>query len=79
MPLKLHATRSKSWWTSYADTVGVGLRSPLGKVNTWLEPDTMGKVLAFWWLVFLAMFGTTELTPEMAKARYDEVVMDMGS
>ncbi|KAJ7200834.1 P-loop containing nucleoside triphosphate hydrolase protein [Mycena pura] len=58
------------WWTSYADTVDVGLRSPLGKVNAWLEQDTMGKALAFWRLVRLAMFGTTELTPEIAKARY---------
>ncbi|KAJ7202522.1 hypothetical protein GGX14DRAFT_570628 [Mycena pura] len=32
----------------------------LGKVNAWPEPDTMGKVLAFWWLVFLAIVVPNE-------------------
>ncbi|KAJ7181456.1 P-loop containing nucleoside triphosphate hydrolase protein [Mycena crocata] len=59
-----------SWWKSYAATVGGALESPLGAMNAWLEPETAGKIRDFWRLVFLAMFQTEHVTPEIAKVRY---------
>ncbi|KAJ6552599.1 pectin lyase fold/virulence factor [Mycena vulgaris] len=59
-----------SWWKSYEATIGRAFESPFGAVSAWLEPQTAGKVQEFWRIVFLAMFKTENVTPEIAKARF---------
>ncbi|KAJ7127636.1 P-loop containing nucleoside triphosphate hydrolase protein [Mycena epipterygia] len=66
-----------SWWKSYDETINSALQSPFAVASAWLAPQTAGNVREFWRLVFLAMFKTENVTPEIAKARftayYDEV------
>ncbi|KAJ7455820.1 P-loop containing nucleoside triphosphate hydrolase protein [Mycena latifolia] len=59
-----------SWWKSYSATIESSLKSPVSGLTGWIDPQTAGKVHAFWRLVFLAMFKTDNITPEIAKARF---------
>jgi len=59
------------WWKSYSDTAGRALRSPVG-LYPWLEPAAVAEIRAFWRLVQVALFGMTEPTAEIAKARFIE-------
>ncbi|KAK7062393.1 hypothetical protein R3P38DRAFT_3167382 [Favolaschia claudopus] len=61
-----------SWWKSYHDTIGNALNSCIGDLTARIDAKTAGKVREFWRLAFLAMFGTTNVTEEVAKKRYLE-------
>ncbi|KAK6991784.1 P-loop containing nucleoside triphosphate hydrolase protein [Favolaschia claudopus] len=61
-----------SWWKSYHDTIGNALNSSIGDLTARIDAKTAGKVREFWRLAFLAMFGTTNVTEEVAKKRYLE-------
>ncbi|KAJ6554554.1 P-loop containing nucleoside triphosphate hydrolase protein [Mycena capillaripes] len=61
-----------SWWRSFKDTIGGVLAMPVGELTARLVADTAGRDHQFWLLAFNAMFGTTNITEEIAKRRYIE-------
>ncbi|KAF7352154.1 hypothetical protein MVEN_01178600 [Mycena venus] len=59
------------WWKSFQDTIGGMLAIPLGDLPAHLEA-TAGRDREFWGLAYNALFGTNNVTEEMAKKRYIE-------
>ncbi|KAF7352156.1 putative nad dependent epimerase dehydratase [Mycena venus] len=64
------------WWKSFKDTVGVVLASPEGEFSALLESSGDRE---FWFLAFNAMFGTDNVTEEVAKKRYIEYYEEVRS
>jgi len=68
----LTAREVDSWWKSFKDTIGGVLASPVGDLTVRLVANTAGRDREFWRLAFNAMFGTNDVTEEIAKKRYIE-------
>ncbi|KAF7352155.1 hypothetical protein MVEN_01178700 [Mycena venus] len=60
------------WWKSYKDTIGGALASPVGDIPARFEANTVDMVREFTRLAYNAMFGTDNVTEEVAKKRYIE-------
>ncbi|KAK6981489.1 P-loop containing nucleoside triphosphate hydrolase protein [Favolaschia claudopus] len=61
-----------SWWKSYHDTIGSALNSLIRDITVRFDTTNARKAREFWHLASLAMFGTTNVTEEVAKKRYLE-------
>ncbi|KAJ7485329.1 P-loop containing nucleoside triphosphate hydrolase protein [Mycena latifolia] len=61
-----------SWWKSYAATVAAEAQNHvlLARLSAWLDPGFSGKRLYLMQHMFRALFGTTDVTEDIAKARF---------